>query len=124
MAKSVHLEEFDLEDSNMSEVVERLQHGLDRAIPNKTRPQIRLAKEWSDPAKTQRSPADVRVTLGVRNIPLEKAIEYVGEMTSTGFRYEDGLISLTPSLSSWGERKRCACGTFLDEDPGHSGDHE
>ena len=124
LAKSAHLKEVDFDGSNMSEVVEQLQRGLDGTVPDKAKPQIRLAEEWSNAVKSRRLATDVRVTLGLRNVPLEKVLEYVGEMTSTGFRYEDGFISLTPSLSSWGERKRCACGTFLDEDPGHSEDHK
>jgi hypothetical protein len=127
LAKSVHLKELDFEDSNMNEVVERLQHGLDEAILGKARPQIRLAEAWSPLEEFRRAPEDVRVTLKLRNIPLEKALQYVGEQASTGFRYEDGFVSLTPSLSSWGERKRCACGKFLDEGSkghDHFGDHE
>jgi hypothetical protein len=121
LAKSIHLKELDLDDSNMNEVVELLQHGLDAAASDQARPQIRLAEAWSVAGKSRRSPAEVRLTLSLRNIPLETALEYVGEQTSTGFRYEDGFVSLTPSLASWGERKRCACGAFLDEDPAHSG---
>lgn len=124
LAKSAHLKDLDLDNSNMNEVVTILQRALDRAAENGARPQIRLAEAWSTPNNVRRSPEEVRVTLSLRDIPLEEALEYVGEITSTGFRYEDGFISLTPSLSAWGERKRCACGAFLGEDPEHAEGHE
>ncbi|MCW1926584.1 DUF748 domain-containing protein [Luteolibacter arcticus] len=124
LAKSVHLKELDFDQGTMESAVEKLQAALDAALPNEARPRIRLAEEWSHTGQFHRLLPEVRIELSLRNIPLERALEYVGEQTSTGFRYEDGFVSLTPSLSNWGERKRCACGAFLDEGHGHSEGHE
>jgi hypothetical protein len=125
-SKATKLDKLTITNQNLVQIVTLLNEALERAAPGSGKPIVRIDPEWhkSIPKPTSvggpHKPEDTSISeLKLHDVPLEKALEYIATQTFSGFRYEDGKISLTPTCASWGERKRCVCGSFLDKHNAH-----
>ena len=119
-AQQTELEELSLVDVSIEDSVAILRVAIHQADPKGEVPSISLSEEWNVTGPTHRSADEVRLqNLRLGHVPLEIALKYVCDSTSTGWSYEDGKILLTPNINHWGTLKRCGCGAFLDQDGEH-----